>query len=448
MTAKKIGQGNIIGQQGINLIERIVLEMGFTWNQSGGVEAGIDGYIEIRDPTTSTVFNSIILVQSKATKNPFQAETSEGFDWLCDARDLDYWLQGNAPVILIVSRPSSNEAYWVSIKDYFNDLTRRKARKVHFDKHQNCFDKSCASQLAEIAIPSTAGVYLSPSLKKETLWSNLLEVTSFAPKLYVASTDLRFPSEVWSVFREMGERVGGEWLLKNKQIMSFHNLEEYPWREVCDPGTLEPFDASEWAFSDDSDKKREFVLLLNKALREKVREDLRFDKKRECYYFKATPDLSQRPFSYQSLTRRSTKTVFQGYPNKKYPDRIAYYRHLAFNGKFLRFDDAWYLEISPTYHFTFDGYRPDRWYEQRLKGIKQLERNPHVLAQVLLWADYLGKQPDLFTIPYPFLTFGQLHKFDLETGIEDKLWLSHEEDEQTKAAEQVLSEGTLFADEA
>jgi hypothetical protein len=29
MTVKKIGQSDIIGQQGINLIERIVLEMGF-----------------------------------------------------------------------------------------------------------------------------------------------------------------------------------------------------------------------------------------------------------------------------------------------------------------------------------------------------------------------------------------------------------------------------------
>jgi hypothetical protein len=67
---------------------------------------------------------------------------------------------------------------------------------------------------------------------------------------------------------------------------------------------------------------------------------------------------------------------------------------------------------------------------------------------VLLWAGYLNKQPDLFTTPYPFLSFGQLQKFDLEAGIEDSLWLSHEEDEPTKAAEEVLREGTLFADEA
>jgi hypothetical protein len=189
-------------------------------------------------------------------------------------------------------------------------------------------------------------------------------------------------------------------------------------------------------------------LLLNQALKEKVREDLRFDKRKQYYYVKATPDLSSRPISYQSLTRKSTKTVFQGYPNKQHSDRIAYYRHAAFYGQFLRFAETWYLEISPTYHFTFDGYRPDRWYEKRLKGIKQLERNPHVLAMVLLWAGYLNKQPDLFTTPYPFLSFGQLQKFDLEAGIEDSLWLSHEEDEPTKAAEEVLREGTLFADEA
>lgn len=134
MDAKKIHKNSITGQQGINLIEKKVLEMGFLWYPTGGIEAGIDGTIEIRESATGQVFNAIIQVQSKATIGQFQAETPEGFDYLCDAKDLNYWLQGNAPVILIVSRPSTDEVYWVSIKEYFQDLTRRKAHKVHFSK--------------------------------------------------------------------------------------------------------------------------------------------------------------------------------------------------------------------------------------------------------------------------------------------------------------------------
>ncbi len=52
MSAKKIHANSIIGQQGVNLIERVVLGMGFAWYPSGGVEAGIDGTIEIRGAVT------------------------------------------------------------------------------------------------------------------------------------------------------------------------------------------------------------------------------------------------------------------------------------------------------------------------------------------------------------------------------------------------------------
>ncbi len=134
MSAKKIHRSSVIGQQGVNLIESVVLGMGYLWYPTSGTEAGIDGSIEIRDPETGEVTNSIVQVQSKATANPFQGETESGLDYRCSEKDLDYWMQGNAPVILVVSRPQSEEAYWVSVKNYFADPKRRAARKVRFDK--------------------------------------------------------------------------------------------------------------------------------------------------------------------------------------------------------------------------------------------------------------------------------------------------------------------------
>ncbi len=319
MSRKKIHKNSLIGQQGINFIEKKVLEMGFVWYPTGGVEAGIDGMIELRDPATGDVFNSIIQVQSKAIEGSFQAETPVGFDYLCKERDLDYWLQGNAPVILALSRPRTDEAYWVSIKDYFQDLTRRRERKVHFDKQHDRFDQNCGSALAKLAMPQDAGIYLSPPPRRERLWSNLLEVTYFAEKLYVAHTEFRAPQELWAAFRAMEARPGPEWLLKNRQILSFHNLEEYPWKEICDTGTLESFDTSEWAYSQDSDRQHEFVWLVNKALQEKVWPVVLYDRVKKCYYVRTTRDLSPRTFSYQSLAKKTNRTVFHnGYDYHQY----------------------------------------------------------------------------------------------------------------------------------
>ena len=60
MSAKKIHRSSVIGQQGVNLIEKVVLGTGYLWYPTGGMEAGIDGSIEIRDPETGEVTNSIV----------------------------------------------------------------------------------------------------------------------------------------------------------------------------------------------------------------------------------------------------------------------------------------------------------------------------------------------------------------------------------------------------
>ena len=71
---KQIGHGDITGDKGIALIHRTVLDMGFVWNATH-LEAGIDGYIEIRDDKTAEVSNCVLQVQSKAGSSWFKAET-------------------------------------------------------------------------------------------------------------------------------------------------------------------------------------------------------------------------------------------------------------------------------------------------------------------------------------------------------------------------------------
>lgn len=268
---KKVASQSIIGQQGANLIERIVLKMGYIWRATSIFDVGVDGEIEIRDPTTGEMTNAIIKVQAKATTKPFQAEKDNSFEYRCEQKDLDYWLQGNVPIVLVVCRPNTDEAYWVSIRDYFRDSATQKTGKIHFDKQPDRFDVSCAAALKRIALPKNSGIYFAPLQKTETLYTNLLKITSFAQKIYVANTNYRKGGEVWEKFNSVETKVGSEWLLINKQIISFHNLKEPPFNEICDLGTCKSFDTQEWANNKDEDTKRQFVWLLNQCLREKQR---------------------------------------------------------------------------------------------------------------------------------------------------------------------------------
>ncbi len=425
---KKIHRNGLIGQAGVNLIERVAIEMGCIWNQSGGLEAGIDGYIELRDAKTGAMFNSIVQVQSKAVDRAFTVETATGFEFLCDERDLDYWLGGNAPVILVVSRPASGEAYWVSIKEYFRDPTVRKARKVRFDKARDRFDAGARDALFRLALAEGTGLYLTPVPREETLYSNLLPVVACAARIFVADTEYRLSGPLVAAFRERDLYPRREWFLKEGKIFSFHDLAEPPWSDICDRGTVEDFDSREWSDADDPDLRRDFARLLGRALSEKTGREMRYERDQGYYHFKAPRDRLTRTFEYRNLRSTARRTVVKAYPSKRDPERIAHWRHAAFAGRFKRLDADWYLEIIPTYHFTVDGWQTHPFGGELLAGIKRLEHNQNVLSQVLMWGAYLTRPGDLFTPTYPFLTLGPPLTFAVAAGLDDALWLPQEEE--------------------
>lgn len=365
---KQIANQSILGQQGINLVEQRLLGMGFVWYPSGGLEAGIDGHFEIRDPVTGELSNSIVQVQSKATNSPLGTDGNTTFDWICDERDIDYWMSGNAPVILVVSRPSTGEAYWVSIKEYFKDPAKRQQRKVQFNKGHDRFDTPARNELAELAIPKDRGIYFAPTPKTETLYSNLLQVAELPSRIFIANATFGSARETSETLRRQSDKPDSEWILRSKRIMSVHDLRLPLWTSICDRGSVEDFPASEWAQSDDLERLQDFVWLLNRCLGAKTRAlGLRFDRSREYFYFLATHNLKRRSVRYHSLKKVGTKTVFQGYSAKKDPSVMAYYRHAAFEGWFRRYTGLWCLEIVSTYRFTQDGHLVHPHYERKLK---------------------------------------------------------------------------------
>jgi hypothetical protein len=423
---KKITRRTLIGQQGINLIEKRVLELGWIWNPAT-LDAGIDGVIEIRDPRTEEATNLLLQVQSKATGDRWTREDENSFEFLCDERDIDYWMRGNAPVLLVCSRPKTDEAYWAVVKEQFADPQRRKSRVARFDKKLNRLNSSGRERLLDLAMPSDAGVYLSPVPRPETLITNLLPIKRLPGKLWLAPTEFRVPRDLWGKLRELEKRPSGEWVLREKRILTVHELDEHPWREVCDVGGAESFDAAEWFESEDRDQYNDCVNLLRRCLRELLA-DLRidFDRKSHVHYFRVRQNRKPRKVSFRNRRQMSERTVVKPYAKKD--GTTAYHRHAGFSAEFRRFDGRWYLEVVPTYHFTRDGREPYAWYEERLKGIKRLEKNEQVESQLrliawLLTAEDRDRERLFPSGPYPFLAFDPPLEFELPVGVPDEAWL-------------------------
>jgi len=446
---KKIPTTSLLGQRGVNLIERVVLEMGFLWTPNQPIEAGIDGIIEIRDPQTGQAFNNIIQVQSKALSE-LANENYSGFEYHCREKDLDYWLRGNAPVILIVSRPDTNEAYWISVKDYFAEPSRRKSRKIRFQKSSNRFSKDSRDALVHLSVPADSGVYLSPTLKSELLYSNLVEVVHFGPSIYIGDTPFRHRWQVTDLAKSRGVVLGHEWDLWDKKIVSFHDLNSEKWDYACDPGTVESFDASEWLFSESLDLRNLAFSLLNRALRRFLRtRGLEFDDRKECFFFRAKANLHSYSYKYKSLLQSATRTVFQPYPKDLPPDKQpSHYRHAACGMRFLTASDKLFLEVTPTWYYTFDGVHRYRYFEDRLSGMKRLEKNAAILGQVIMWSELLSSEPELFEPQYTFLKFGRLQTFVSDRGIRDGQWLPREPDGGAELRDEIGKEQTVLIDES
>ena len=177
--------------------------------------------------------------------------------------------------------------------------------------------------------------------------------------------------------------IGGEWLLKNQRLISFINLGEHPWEQVCEVGTLERFNTREWAYSDNPDKQRDFVRLMNRCLRALTRtKNLQYSRDLDIYYVRAKKDLLGKDveikYYYRSAQKMTSRKVFLGYKWNEEKQRYLYFRHSAFKGRFVRHDDTWYLEITPTYHFTWNGHDLDAFDYQasQLPSLLEVSRRP------------------------------------------------------------------------
>jgi len=412
----------------VALINKIVSDMGHLWNEPQN-DFGTDGYIELVDPKRDKASSRIVLVQSKATSVAF-GDRPIGFT--CEEDDLRYWLNGNAPVILIRSHPGNEEAYWVSVKDYFKAHTeQRESRRILFDRDADRFQVSCASALWDLARPRLDGLHLGTPPVHESLVSNLLPVESFPDTIYVADASIRKPSEARAVFADAPGRWPRAWILWSGRLYSFTDPSKCLLSRIC-AGQVSSFLTADWAYSSDEDQRRRFVWLLKAALEEQMRPVLRSSK--DLTWVAATDEL---PLVIAIPGTSNTRAIVKAYARDDGSTR--YIRHLAFTPAFACYADQWYLELTPTYHFTRDGREPDFNAASHRSGIKRQERhsdfrrNIDTLARVLRGdVDLGGLAPDP---EHELLEFGELEQVRLDTGgeavdeIDDEADRDDDEDE-------------------
>ena len=417
--APMIADATLIGQKGMNMAERVVLDMGFLWNPVH-IESGIDATIEIRDPSTGETTNRIVQAQVKAVSN-FSAEQDDAFSFSCDRAHIRYWLGGTARVILLVAKPQTGEIYWKDLNSHFSIPENRERCTVRFSKDADRFTTACRSALVSVAKPA-GGLALGPLPKREVLGINLLRLSGYPKNILTTLTKQKSWDGFIADLKAMSKPWLQEFVWEGGTLYSFFDPVSEGIQDLCEDSP-KPFPTREWAGSADAVIERHFAQLLRKAFEERcykqgilVRRDV------DLFYFAAPADGGERQIATKSTVNVTRKTVVSRHSSIREDGTASiYYKHYAFHGRTRRFVDEWFWELTPTYYFTEDGKVPYWNSEALLSGIKRLERHAAVLNAFLTWKEYLT-EASLFNFTYRYLNVEPPEGIALDRGIDDAAW--------------------------
>jgi hypothetical protein len=395
------------GETAMATVHGLVAELGHVWHPRGQQDFGVDGEIELVDPVDRRALNKLLLAQVKG-RSELRGETSESFYFVCEQGHIDYWLNADVPVLLLVVKRATKEAWWKDVTSWFSDPIARKTGRVEFDKVSDRLrPATTAMDWLALAAPSAAPAIGTRTIP-ETLTTNLLPIIAFPEKLYFAPTNIKtFPQSRARLSSHGRSRAPSSYLLLDGMVYSFESLKEPPFDVLCS-GDVEVDESADWALGTE-DQRYRFMRLLRILLGQEF-DDLGYDRDERLNYFRPLDGETDRVIKTPD-GRKRTVVVNKG----------GYIRHHAAELRFVTVDDEWFMAVQPDYRFTVDGYTK-HWNAAALKsGIKRLERHGAVRSTLGFWSSYFAStQLSLLDdTPLQRLRFGPVETVTIEVGYDE-----------------------------
>lgn len=124
MTFPKYSKSNLIGDNGVNIVSRVINNH-FQWIfriNHNEHDFGIDGYIDIVTEDGGVTGQSLA-VQIKTGESFFIKEESEGYVFRGENKHLNYYINSSSPILIILCNPKTEECYWTAFDPNLIDGT-------------------------------------------------------------------------------------------------------------------------------------------------------------------------------------------------------------------------------------------------------------------------------------------------------------------------------------
>lgn len=420
---KKVSDSQMIGAQGEVAVQLQFQKAGFIYRTLGTLDTGVDG---IAEPVVNNRPMGLKLnVQVKTKdKGRYDRETDKNFSYLLNTDDLDYWKQHPEPVVIVLHRLSDNSFYWKSVDAGFGQGDRT----LTFDKSDDVLMATSREALIKACTDKRGlGAFVPAAERTETAILNMFPIT-LPEEIFVSTSPY---SSMRKAGYELGQagRYRSDWIIAGSTgaYWSFHDPRENETSVLVDHDQVEAVDTETLSDSDDPQTANDFAFLLRRCFEEQFSDALDQDREKRVSYFRASDPNIKRSFTYQSFVNQTTAEVVMVQPPNDKTKKRGFVRHHAIETRFEYVGDEWSMMITPTYHFTENGFKRMRYPETLLSGKKRLDNNATVRGQIMMWQRlFCGDDSDnvsLFDdVPSHYLKFEAAPVIELPFQVPEEVW--------------------------
>ncbi|GGY11279.1 hypothetical protein GCM10007160_42870 [Litchfieldella qijiaojingensis] len=205
------------------------------------------------------------------------------------------------------------------------------------------------------------------------------------------------------------------WVLHENRIFSFYDMEkESAFRSIVDIGSIEELMTEDISQHELLEYQNLFKYLMKDTLRDQlIAFNVNWSKYQNQFYFlpdEQSSDQRREEWIGKKLARRR---VYERKYQTKDPSKVAFFKHLSFEISFLDVDSQWYATITPSWYFTWNLYKRNRFHDDLLSKQKRLEHNHSVRDQVRFIGYFLANKYNETDL----ISFGDLVEFQCLSNI-------------------------------
>lgn len=145
----RVERHQLAERQGVSLVQSLtVTDLRWLFREQAVSDIGIDAHLEIVIDGRAT--GRLLAIQIKTGESYFRETVTEGFVYRGDPDHLDYWLHHSLPVVVVICKPGTGEAYWQIVSE--QTVTRTDRGWKMTIPSANPFRVEAMTRLQEIAL--------------------------------------------------------------------------------------------------------------------------------------------------------------------------------------------------------------------------------------------------------------------------------------------------------